>query len=287
MAVTTTLFPGATTGSLLMASRWTNTFEDAVYDEMVMASNIRDVGRIDNSLKIRKVARQSSSTLAQDTGDGSGLVYAGTADSVATFTPVGIYLAAAFSQNILAQLDISPDAPYRLNCERGMAEAIDVVALALADDFTQSGTSSYAMPIDGSTLRNGVSVLRTTARSKAEPGKADMHLVVDSTRWQDLPGIPEIGHAHILGVQNGPLRTGIFVNALGVEIHVSASVQKTNAGSDNPLFVPSALGIGYNQRPNVRIETVELNHRIICYANFAVAVIHDVRGMNIKATKVL
>ncbi len=69
-------------------------------------------------------------------------------------------------------------------------------------NYTQSGTSAYTLPIDGSTIRNGLSVLRTTARSKAEPGKADIHFVVDSTRWQDLPGIPEVGHAHILGVQN-------------------------------------------------------------------------------------
>jgi hypothetical protein len=288
MAVTTTLFPGTATGAQLMATRWTNTLEDAVYDELVFASNVRDVGAPWNSLKIRKVARQAYSTLDQSTGDGSGLTYAGLGDTAVTLTgPTGIYLAAAFSENLIAQLDLSADGPFRQNCESGMAESIDTICLSDVSTFTQNGTSSYANPLDGSTLRNGVSVLRTTARSKAEPGKADIHFVVDSTRWQDLPGVPEISHAHILGVQNGPSRTGLFVEALGCTLHFSASVNKSGAGADNPLFVPSAYGIGYNQRPMVRIETVELNHRIICYANFAHGIIHDVRGMNIKSTKVL
>lgn len=286
MSVTGTLVPGSSTGSLLMAQRWQETLEDAVADKLTYASVVRDVGRILNQLNIRKVARSAAQSLSS-TAHGDALTYGGSADTAATITPVGYYHGTAFSENQIAQLDLTPDAPFRTLSENMVAEAIDSLSLVDTASLTNTGSSAFANVIDGSTFRNALSVLRNNARSMADPGKADIHLVVDATRLQDLYAIAEFTHAHILGVSNGPQRNGILVEACGVTLHTTAQVYKANGGTNNPFFIPSALGVGYNQRPMVRIETVELNHRVICYVNFGHGIIHDVRAMNVKAPSTL
>ena len=286
MSVTGALVPGSTTGSYGVQERWQQTIEDAVTDSQVFASNIRDVGEIFNKINIRKFDRSAVQSLSS-TVAGDALTYTGAFAATVTITPVAYYHGTAMSQNELAQIGQSVDGDFRSLSERLIAEYIDFYSLSNVVSLTQTGTSAYANSIDASTLRNAISVLRTTGRGMAELGKDTINFVVDATRLQDLYGIPELTQAHLLGVGQGPLKTGVLSDQLGIRIFSTNQVNKTGAGSDNPLFIPSAFGIGYNQRPMVRIETVELNHRVIVYVNFGSGIIHDVRAMNIKALKTL
>lgn len=271
---------------------WQASIEDTVFDKMVAAPNIRQLEKPDNGLVIRKVARPTGSggyltnTLSISAA-GTTLTYDHGADTTIQLSPIGIYSAANFNRNTIAQMDFSPVAPFRQAAESSVAEAIDQYVLSLANALTTANYGAYTNPLDASAFRFALSALRVNARSLAEPGEAEMHAVFDGTQIQYIAGIPEVTHAHILGVSNGPQRTGVLVESLGIRIHYSNVVNKTGAGADNPVFLPSAFGIGYNERPNPIFQTLELQERVIVYTNFAYGTIHDVRAVNWKSTKTL
>jgi hypothetical protein len=271
---------------------WQASIEDTVFDKMVAAPNIRQLEKPDNGLVIRKVARPTgsggylSNTLAIN-AVGTGITYDHGADTTIQLSPIGIYSAANFNRNTIAQMDFSPVAPFRQAAESSVAEATDQYILSLANALTTANYGSYASPFDALAFRFAISALRVNARSLAEPGEAETHAVIDGTQIQFVAAIPEVTHAHILGVGNGPQRTGILVENLGVKLHYSNVVNKTGAGADNPFFLPSAFGIGYNERPNPLFQQLELQERVIVYTNFAYGTIHDVRALNWKSTKSL
>ena len=141
-------------GLALVNEVWNRTIEPAVYDKMVFIPNIREHQKLAGLLHIPKLARMSTSTLAQS-ASGAALTGLANTEVEVTITPVGTYLMVHMSQNMIAQTDLNIDSAFVQNVEDAMAEGLETNALANLSSLTTNQITA-AGGVDAATWRSGI-----------------------------------------------------------------------------------------------------------------------------------
>lgn len=279
----TTYNPGAT-GLYLMPEAWAKSAEKAVHDKTKFINRIREFPKLDNTLHIPKMSRFAALTLSQTAADGS-VTYVANTETEATITPTGLYVATMLDANYVAQGGVAKIADFKAECEMTLAEKMDNVGLALVDDLTTNVLGAYAADIDAATWRGALAALAVSARGEAEPGQAPFYAVLHTSQIDDVLGISEFTHAEIRGTGASALVNGLVTKGYGVDVAFSNQVNTTGAGADNPVFLPEAFGVSYNQRISIKVQEFDLETKVIAYVNFGVATVHDGRAVNLRSKK--
>lgn len=275
----TTLVPGTHTGWNI--EKWQRTVEAATYQKMVMIPIIDEGDRPFGELNIRKHARVSSSGLAQ-TDTGTGLTYSVIIGTPVAVTPAGNYVAAAWSENEDAQVDLNLDSEARGNLEGALAESSDQSVLANVATLTQNMSQA---DVDAPMFRKAFGRLAGNTNGMAMPGgKATVHAIFSHTQYPNLGNIPEFNNAEVRGGSETPYVTGIWMKGGGVMLHMSTVVDDDANGWHNVMFLPSAFVVAWNKKTLVRTQIDELEHRVILYNNFGSAIKHDLRAIDLRTT---
>lgn len=261
--------------------KWQRTFEDATYQKMVGIPLVDEGDRPLNQLNIRKHLRVSGSTLAQ-TAEGLTLTYSTLADTAATLSPVGSYVAAAWSENFEAQIDANLDSESRGNIEAALAELTDSNFLA---NFASLTNVISCLSVDGPTWRKAVGRLMGNTNGVAMPGGGTkIHGVFSHTQYPAMCEIEEFNRADVRGGSETPYVSGLILKAGGVTVHFSTVITQDANGYENAVFIPSAFCVAWNVRSRLKRQDIELQNRIIAYNNVASGIKHNSRAIAIRAT---
>lgn len=276
------ILPGTATGSYLVNEVWNRRIERNVYDRMDFANNIGARERLYNQLHLPKMSRFTYSTLAQGTFN-TALTNSANSETEATLSPAGIYIQVVTDENQLSQGNLDFDSAFTAGVEDGLAEGIETLTLANLSSLSTYQLGGAGASIDASTWRSGVGKIPKGARSKGQPGKADIHIILPTGQYANALGIPEFTNADMRGDGTNPNVRGIFVKGAGATLHLS-NVLPTSSGTSKygAIWIPEAFGISWNKRVSVQAQKWELQHKIIGYANFGSAIVWDNRAVRLE-----
>ncbi len=280
MASPPILTPGSTTG--FNRQTWRDTIEGATFQKMVAIPAFDEYpGRILNQGNVRKQSRAVGYTLGQTAEGDTSITASDITGTPITLTPVGRYVFVAWSENEEAQVDANLDATAADNIEQALAEVSDTAALAAATSLTQTMT---AAAVDASMFRQGVGRLMGNMNGAVMPGDGEIKAIFSHTQYPNILSIPEYTDAQVRGDSENPHVKGIYRVGGGVEIMFSTVVAQDANGWHNILFVRKAFVVGWNTRSRIKRQDYLLQNRIIVYNNFAVAVQHDLRAIDMRTT---
>jgi len=273
------LTPSGTTGFNIEA--WQRKFEFATYQRMKWLKTIDEGDRPLNLLHIRRNARVPGTVLAQSDA-GTTLTYSTIAAAAVTATPVGNYVAAAWSKNEGSQVEANLDAEARANIEAALAEATEQSGLTTVATLTQSMSQPE---VDGPMWRKASGRLMGNTNGMAGPGETEpVYAVFSHTQLPGLGGIPEFNNAEIRGDDETPYVKGIWMRGGGATLLMSTVVYSDANGWHNVIFVPSAFVVAWNVRSDVSVQDLELQHRVIAYNNVAIGIKNDLRALDMRTT---
>lgn len=270
-------------GLKLVNEVWARQIEAAVYEDMVFANSVTERDRLYNKLHIRKIGQFTPQTIGQyPTTDGTTLSYSAAADTEVTLIPTANYVAVALHRSQLAQMNVDPRAEFRQSVEQALAQKIDNTTLQYVAQLVTTVAGGASVGIDRALLLNTLSALRTAARMAVQPGTSDIRLVIHPNQIASVMSIPEITSANLRGDGENPNVKGIVLKGLGITYDVSGNVYNDGTVLHNPLYVKSAFGISWNERPSVMAQEFELQSRIIAYCNYGFNIIWDDRAADLK-----
>ncbi len=273
------LQPSGTTG--FNRQTWADTIEATTYQKMVATPTIKEYpGRILNTGNVRKQARATGATLAQS-AEGLTLQYDTITGTPITITPVGRYVAVAWSENEDAQVEANIDRIAADNIEQALAEITDTACLAVVTSLTQ--TMSQAS-IDAPMFRQAVGRLMGNMNGAAMPGDDKIMAIISHTQYPNIMQIPEYTDAQVRGDSENPHVKGIYGRGGGIQIMYSTVVAQDANGWHNPLYVREAFVVGWNTRSRIKRQDIELQNRIIVYNNCGFSVQHDLRAIDLRTT---
>ena len=273
------LVPGTHTGWNI--EKWQKVAESATYQKMVMVPVIDEGDRPYGLLHIRKHARVSSSVLSQ-TAEGSGLTYSTIIGTPITVTPAGNYVAAAWSENEDAQIDLNLDDEARGNIEQALAESTDQSVLTNIQSLTEIMSQAS---VDAPMLRKGLGRLIGNTNGVVMPdGKPKIYGIFSHTQYPNLVNIPEVNNAEMRGDSENPYVKGIWVKGFGFLLLMTTVVANDANGWHNSLFIPSAFVVAWNVRSRLKRQDDELVNRIILYNNLGSAIKHNLRALALRTT---
>lgn len=260
---------------------WPRTIEANVYDVMDFAKVITGRDRLYNLLHLPKISRATYTTLAQS-ATGSSLTNSGNSETEATLSPSGIYVYDSFSANQLAQSNMNQVEAYTARIEDALAEGVETISQATIASLTTYRVGAAGASVDASLWRSAVGKIPKGARSKGQPGKADIHIFLPTGQWPSVMGIEEFTHADIVGGGDRVVQ-GIFVKAAGATLHLN-NVLPTSAGSSKygTVCLPGAFGISWNERISSQTQQYLLEKRLIGYCNFGAGIVWDNRAVRIE-----
>ncbi len=276
MAVMT---PGGTTGWNIQ--KWQRTIEGATYQKMVLIPVIDEGDRPLNTLNIRKKLRATGNTLGQS-DVGTTLTYSTLTDTPVTVTPVGSYVAAAWSQNQQSQIDVAMDDESRGEIEQALAELTDTNACAAIVSLT---TVMSQAEVDGPMLRKAMGRLMGNTNGVAMPGgPSQIYGIFSNTQYPALANIEEFNRAEVRGDSENPYVKGVWTRGGGIMLLFTTVITQDTNGWHNALFIPSAFVVAWNTRSLLKRQDLELQERIIAYNNVGTAVKHNFRAVALRTT---
>lgn len=280
MASPPVLTPSGTTG--FNRQTWADTIEAPTFQRMVAIPTFDEYpGRVLNTGNIRKAARTSGTTLAQN-ADGDSLTSQDITGTPVTLTPVGRYVYVSWSENEDAQVDANLDSESAGNIEQGLAETSDAAGLANVQSLTQIMSQAS---VDATMFRQAYGRLIGNMNGVALPGDGPtVYAIFHNTQYPNLMNIPEFTEAQVRGDSENPHVKGIWGKGNGVQLMLSTVVAQDANGWHNVLYVGSAFVVGWNLRTRTKRQDYLLNNRIIVYNNFATAVKHDLRAIAMRTT---
>ena len=279
-------------GANLANQVWQANIEAAVYENGIFFPLMKERDRLFNQLNIRKIDRFSTNTLAA-TGavDGTSLTYSVATDTNVAITPIGTYVAVALSMNQIKQMNVDVTNEFKQSVEEALAQQIDIYShqqTVASTSLTTNIVGDSTTSVDRASFLTLLYTIRRNARVAVQPGKSPIKFIFHPNQGPAFMSIPEITAANLRGDSESPNVKGIVYQALGCEVFPSGNVQADAAGAYcNPIFVESALGISWNERPNVMEQQFELQKRIIAYANYAVAIVWEDRMGLIKTKQTM
>lgn len=286
-ATTGTYTPGDT-GALLVNEAWQNTFEDAVYEAAKLYPLAVERARLYNKLHIRKLSAFTASSLAStypaSPGTITGFAYQANTETEVTISPSASLVALSVAHSQLKQMDISPMASWKQSTEDAMAQSIDLAWATNASLLTTTRGAGSGEDFSKALLASAIAALRASAKSEWDyPNGKPAYLGVHTSQVDDLLTIPEFMNANFRGDAANPNVKGLNLQAYGLTMVVSGNVYVDGSNvAWNPLFLPRAIGISFNQKTEVMEQVFQLEHRIIAYANYGTGVVRDEFAVAIK-----
>jgi len=283
MASPPVITPTGTTG--FNRSSWQDSIEGATYQRQEFVPTIDEYsGKLLNLGNVRKYARATASTLAQD-GDGDGLTPVNIAGTPVTVTPAGRFIQVEWSANEKAQIDFDLANGGGAEIEQGLAEAVDQAALA----NIVSGTNVMSQAgVDAAMWRQAVGRLMGNTNGAFAPGEGGearmIRGIFSHTQYPNIMAIEEFTHATVRGDSENPQVKGIFTKGGGINVRFTTVVTQDGSGWHNAVYVKSAFVIAWNQRTTSFEEQTELLFRINVFNNFGSAVKHDSRFVALRTT---
>ena len=279
--------PGtATSGAELTNEIWQAGIESAVYEEGEFFPRIQERDRLYNKLHIRKNDRFSASSYAST--DTSSPTYATATTSDVQITPVANYVAVSLTRNMIKQMNVDAKAEFRDAVNKALAQNIDAYCHTITSAaLTTNVVGDAATSMDRALTLNLLYTSRKNARSAVQPGKSDIKFIVWPLQGPSFMSIPEITAANLRGDSQNPNVKGIVYDALGLEYVVSGNLASDANGVHNVMFVKSAFGISWNERPTVFQQEYELLERIYAYANYGVKTVWDDRAGDLRTKATL
>ena len=280
MASPPVLTPSGTTG--FNRETWQNNLEQPTYQRMVAIPTFDEYpGRVLNVGHIRKHARATATTLTQS-ADGDSLTASDITGTPITLTPVGRYVYVSWSENEDAQVEVNLDSEAAGNIEQALAEASDAAGLANATSLTQIMSQAA---VDATMFRQAYGRLIGNMNGVAMPGDGPtVYAIFHNTQYPNLMNIPEFTAANVRGDSENPHVKGIWGKGNGVQLMLSTVVAQDANGWHNIMYVSSAFVVGWNVRSRTKRQDYLLNNRIIVFNNFATAVKHDLRAIDMRTT---
>lgn len=279
MASPPVLTPSGTTG--FNRQTWADGFEDATYQKMVGIPTFDEYpGRVLNVGNVRKKARATGSTLAQS-ADGDSLTASDITGTPITLSPAGRYVFVSWSENEDAQVEVDLDSESAGDIEQALAETSDTAALAVATSALQIMSQAS---VDAAMFRQAVGRLMGNMNGSVMPGDGEIMAIFSHTQYPNIMSIPEYTDADVRGDSENPHVKGIYARGGGVKLMFSTVVAQDANGWHNILYVRKAIVVGWNVRSRVKRQDYLLNNRIVVYNNFAVAIQHDLRLIDMRTT---
>lgn len=294
MAVTGSFYtPSGTSpkaGAALVNQVWQTDIERTLCEDAEFWPKLVERDRPYDQLNIRKIGRFGATNSLAETAsadDGTGLTYVVAADTNITLAPINRYVAIAISRHQMSQMNVDPKGPFRTSAEEALNEQIDVVCLQDAASLATNVTGGSSAVVDKPGLLNILEKLRASARSAITLGKTKLWFIITPGQFGDLMTVPELTAANLRGDSQDPNVRGMVLNGLGLNYQVSGNVYTSGGSAYNPIFVPEAFGIAWNEKPVAMAQEFELQYRIILYANFAHNIVWDDRAALYQTTSVV
>ena len=281
MASPPVLSPSGTTG--FNRQSWQDTVEGATYQKMAFIPTVDEYpGRLMNVGNVRKNARVAGTTLSQS-ADGDTLTSVDITGTPITLTPVGRYVAVYWSENEEAQVEFDLDANAAGEIEQALAETSEQAALSNATSLTQSMSQAT---VDGPMFRQAYGRLIGNMNGVTMPGQGGptVYAIFSHTQLPGLMAIEEVTHANIRGDSENPHVVGIWTKGEGVNLMLSTVIAQDGNGWHNVMYVGSAFVIAWNVRTRIKRQDLALQNRVIIFNNFASAVKHDLRAIDMRTT---
>lgn len=274
-------------GAALLIEAWQPTIEDAVYEKAKLYPVATPRDRLYNKLHIRKLSTFTATALAATYPSSPTAVLSWQANTEVevTLTPVASYVALTMSRSQIAQMDKSPVAQWKSNFEDCLAASIDLAfATNAASAVTNVRGAGAGEDMSKALMASSIAALRASAKSEWDyPNGKPAYLAVHTSQVDDLISIPEFMNANFRGDTKNPLVKGIGLEALGLNIIISGNVYVDGGNvAWNFLWVPSAIGISFNERTSVETQQFELQTRILGYANYGSGLVWEERLVAIK-----
>lgn len=259
---------------------WPRLIQPAVYEAMVFANKIKEYQKLDNKLHIRKAKTLGRNNLA-NTASGTSLTYSANTEVDVEITPIATYVAVQLSRSQMAQMNVDPQNVVVTGVQDSLAEGVDSACLADVGSLTTNFVGNAGSNIDRALLLNAMRLVRTNAKMEAVPGRSNLFLVLHPAQYDDLMSIDQLTGADVRGDDSNPNVNGMVFKALGLDVTLSGNVF-VDTMAHNPLFVPSAFGVSYNEPIGVKRQEIELANRVIGYVNYGHGIVWDERACDIR-----
>ena len=188
------------------------------------------------------------------------------------------------SMPTLVRMALDPENEFRVAIEKSVASGIDSDFLSLATSLTTNVVGDYLTNIDFARLAQAHQKLVTGAKEYFEPREQSKAVcIVAATQDDDLISISQITNAQFRGDRMNPIVSGWVATAFGVDFYESTNIQVSGGGANNVMFVPRAMGVGFNQAPTIIDQEFQIWARFISWSDYVFGTIRDQYAVLIKS----
>lgn len=277
----------ATSIANLLVTKWRPGILTAANEETVMAKHFFDAtagaSKMANQIKIRKLGRLSTSTLAA--GDTpTSLTNATEGGSVVNINPTFFYSVAYLSMvgiSRLAEDGPAAEAAYKKQLMATMATKVDTLATANVSSLTN--IEGGAVNLDQSLMLKSLKTLVTNAKDAFKVGKTRAHFVIHPFQTDALLAIPSLTAADIRGDSMNPNVSGWVWTAWNSTVEESGNIATSAGIANNCLFLEECFASAWNMKPQLLDpQPVEAEIRFVALGEYGSGVLFDEYGVWIK-----
>lgn len=201
-----------------------------------------------------------------------------TASARSRVTPVQI------SMPVLVRMAQDPEDEIRQAIEKSVVSGIDSDFFSLAGSLTTNIVGDPGADLDFATLAEAHQKLVTGAKEFFEPRERSKAVcVVAGTQDDALISISQITNAQIRGDRMNPIVSGWVATAFGVDFYESTNIQVSGGQANNVMFVPRAMGVGFNQDPTIIDQEFQIWARFICWTDYVFGTIRDQYAVQVRS----
>lgn len=271
----TATYDAATNAKELLPQTWSKVIHRALYQRSKFMKNVTMYEKLHDGIHIRLLKRLGTSAMAAG-HSGIGLVYQTNTEVDVELSPEAVYLATAFPENTESRADFTVSAKFRKEVENAMEEGLESNFLEVVATATNQ-VGGPGAHVDAATLRSQLALLQQASYGNVESGDAGIRLLLHVMEQDDIMAVPEWNNAEIVGDGKQSHRTGTLLKANGTTVQFSTAVyvDPTTLAAYNPLWVPDGVGQSWNTKTKVKEQEVELQKRLIAYADFGVGIVRN------------
>lgn len=267
--------------SVLTEEKWIAGFEAALYEGMKFIPTIKEYPAGKAKQHVRKLGTVTPSTLATN-NDGTDVTVQSLSPTEATMIPVWPFLIVGWPDSLEYETDPGLAAAARENITGSMAAYLDYLALQNMASAA-NGIGNAAQAYDTAVHRLALATLRQNAKDKGQVGDVTINMILPATQLDDALSIGEIMHADVRGDGTAPVVTGKVTKGYGTRYNFTTLCYDDGvSGAVGGLYLDTAFGYFFNQRPTVEKQRYLAQNRYFTQAHFASNIIHTQRAYFVK-----
>lgn len=271
-------------GASALRRMYTAEFKTSPNEEAVVTSHFGSpdgVEKIGDLLNIRVIPTMNTSTLG-DTAQGTGIDYNVQTIQNVTADTTFAYAALEIPRHLVTKMTRADMASMRKGQRSQAMKALatkrdsDATAFIAANCSIQQGMPNH---FDRPTLLTAIATVVERAREFVDiygSGGPKVFLAYHPREIPYLLQIPEITAAYARGDKQNPNKTGVILDAYGLEFAETGLVYTANNVAYNPAFTDQAYVQGYNQEADMLPEqSYELVTRYIAIQEYGFVEVFD------------